>query len=174
MYESNKKYMYVKHLNNWKTNFPNPLSWARYFPQHRVYLHSISSFIGPGSRVAHWLHELQSSKWEPQDMDLYYPRLTLWLSTVPGDGNKRDPERENWPCRVMLPILPIQSISNSRLLPSPGTWLKLMGLLLGDKMNCTARFDKHFSENSFACLGSREQCSWGGKLVELSENILQT
>ena len=40
---------------------------------------------------------------------------------VPGDGNKRDPERENWPCRVMLPILPIQSISGSRLLPSPGT-----------------------------------------------------
>ena len=39
---------------------------------------------------------------------------------VPGDGNKRDPERENWPCRVMLPILPIQSISGSRLLSSPG------------------------------------------------------
>ena len=35
---------------------------------------------------------------------------------VPGDYNKRDPERENWPCRVMLPILPIQSISGSRLL----------------------------------------------------------
>ena len=34
---------------------------------------------------------------------------------VPGDGNKREPERENWPCRVMLPILPIQSISGSRL-----------------------------------------------------------
>ena len=40
---------------------------------------------------------------------------------VPGDGNKRDPERENWPCRVMLPILPIQSISGSRLLSSRGT-----------------------------------------------------
>ena len=35
---------------------------------------------------------------------------------VPGDYNKRDPERENWPCRVMLPILPIPSISGSRLL----------------------------------------------------------
>ena len=35
---------------------------------------------------------------------------------IPGDYNKRDPERENWPCRVMLPILPIQSISGSRLL----------------------------------------------------------
>ena len=43
--------------------------------------------------------------------------------TIPGDVNKRDPERENWPCRVMLPILPIQSISGSRLLPSPGTLL---------------------------------------------------
>ena len=40
--------------------------------------------------------------------------------TVPGDYNKRDPERENWPRRVMLPILPIQSISGSRLLQSPG------------------------------------------------------
>ena len=35
---------------------------------------------------------------------------------LPGDYNKRDPERESWPCRVMLPILPIQSISGSRLL----------------------------------------------------------
>ena len=35
-------------------------------------------------------------------------------SILPGDGNKRDPERENWPGRVMLPI---QSISGSRLLP---------------------------------------------------------
>ena len=42
------------------------------------------------------------------------------INNLPGDGNKRDPERENWPCRVMLPILPIQSISGSRLLPSPG------------------------------------------------------
>ena len=41
-------------------------------------------------------------------------------SVVPGDDDKRDPERESWPCRVMLPILPIQSISGSRLLPSPG------------------------------------------------------
>ena len=40
-------------------------------------------------------------------------KLTIY---VPGDYNKRDPERENWPCRVMLPILPIQSISGSRLL----------------------------------------------------------
>ena len=40
--------------------------------------------------------------------------------TCTGDGIKRDPERENWPCRVMLPILPIQSISGSRLLSSPG------------------------------------------------------
>ena len=39
---------------------------------------------------------------------------------VPGDDNKRDPERESWPCSVMLPILPNQSISGSRLLPSPG------------------------------------------------------
>ena len=37
-----------------------------------------------------------------------------------GDGNKRDPERESWPCSEMLPILPIQSISGSRLFPSPG------------------------------------------------------
>ena len=43
---------------------------------------------------------------------------TMKVGYVPGDGNKRDPERENWPCRVMLPI---QSISGSRLLPSPGT-----------------------------------------------------
>ena len=39
------------------------------------------------------------------------------FNTIPGDGNKRDPERENWQCRV---ILPIQSISGSHLLPSPG------------------------------------------------------
>ena len=38
------------------------------------------------------------------------------MISVPGDGNKRDPERESWLCRVMLPILPIQSISGSRLL----------------------------------------------------------
>ena len=43
-----------------------------------------------------------------------------WATTVPGDGNKRDPERESWPCSLMLPILPIQSISGSRLLSSPG------------------------------------------------------
>ena len=42
------------------------------------------------------------------------------VANLPGDGNKRDPERDNWPCRVILPILPIQSISGSHLLPSPG------------------------------------------------------
>ena len=47
---------------------------------------------------------------------------TFLKDDVPGDDNKRDPERENWPCRVMLPILPIQSISGSRLLLSPGTF----------------------------------------------------
>ena len=47
----------------------------------------------------------------------------LHMKILPGDGNKRDPERENWPCIVMLPILPIQSISGSRLLSSPGTWV---------------------------------------------------
>ena len=36
---------------------------------------------------------------------------------VSGDGNKRDPERESWPCSLMLPI---QSISGSRLLLSSG------------------------------------------------------
>ena len=41
---------------------------------------------------------------------------------IPGDDNKCDLERESWPCGVMLPILPIQSISGSRLLSSPGTW----------------------------------------------------
>ena len=46
--------------------------------------------------------------------------LFFKFSYLPGDGNKCDPERENWPCRVMLPILPIQSISGSRLLSSPG------------------------------------------------------
>ena len=40
-----------------------------------------------------------------------------FLLHIPGDYNKHDPERENWPCRVVLPILPIQSISGSRLLP---------------------------------------------------------
>ena len=40
---------------------------------------------------------------------------------IPGDDNKRDPERESWPCSLMLPILPIQSISGARLLSSPGT-----------------------------------------------------
>ena len=44
-----------------------------------------------------------------------YPTLVR-TSNLPGDDDKRDPERENWPCRVMLPILPIQSISGSRLL----------------------------------------------------------
>ena len=48
-------------------------------------------------------------------------RACFFFPFVPDDGNKRDPERENWPCRVMLPILPIQSISGSRLLSSPGT-----------------------------------------------------
>ena len=43
----------------------------------------------------------------------------LKQTIIPGDGNKHDPERENWPYRVMLPI---QSISGSRLLPSPGIW----------------------------------------------------
>ena len=47
-------------------------------------------------------------------------QLIKCQDAVPGDYNKRDPERENWPCRVMLPILPIQSISGSRLLSSPG------------------------------------------------------
>ena len=40
---------------------------------------------------------------------------------IPGDDDKRDLERENWPFRVMLPILPIQSISGSHLSSSPGT-----------------------------------------------------
>ena len=45
----------------------------------------------------------------------------LLRRVVPGDDDKRDPERESWPCSLMLPILPIQSISGSRLLPSPGS-----------------------------------------------------
>ena len=45
-----------------------------------------------------------------------YSAENLCRGIVPGDYNKHDTERENWPCRVMLPILPIQSISSSGLL----------------------------------------------------------
>ena len=38
---------------------------------------------------------------------------------LPGDGNKRDPERENWPCRVMLPILPTAHVYCCRRHPVP-------------------------------------------------------
>ena len=48
-------------------------------------------------------------------------RVQLAMKQVPGDDDKRDPERESWPRRVMLPILPIQSISGSRLPSPPGT-----------------------------------------------------
>ena len=63
-----------------------------------------------------------------QMAELYVTRLmvvtpspaALNAQVIPGDDNKLDPERESWPCSIMLPILPIQSISGSRLLSSPG------------------------------------------------------
>ena len=39
-----------------------------------------------------------------------YP-LSAFGADLPGDGMKRNPERETWPCSYMLPDLPIQSIS---------------------------------------------------------------
>ena len=46
-----------------------------------------------------------------------------FTSSVPGGDDKHDPERESWPCSLMQPILPIQSISGSRLSSPPGTLL---------------------------------------------------
>ena len=91
--------------------------WAT--SMHRIYVHvccplSCSCISWVPHCVAGWGQILKNKA------------VTTYTSNnflVPGAGNKCDPERENWPCRVMLPILPIQSISGSRLLPSPGITL---------------------------------------------------
>ena len=57
-----------------------------------------------------------------ENVDYMYIYVYIHVYVL-GDSNKRDPDRENWPCRVILPILPIQSISGSRSLPSPGTYM---------------------------------------------------
>ena len=74
----------------------------------------------------YWARKINASSGKAGTLNTRQAKSVAASSTaVPGDGNKHDPERENWPCRVMLPILPIQSISGSRLLPSPGRSISL-------------------------------------------------
>ena len=51
---------------------------------------------------------------------LFSLNIGKYISHLPGGDDKRDPERESWPCSLMQPILPIQSISGSRLSSPPG------------------------------------------------------
>ena len=64
---------------------------------------------------------IKTCYWNCEDSAIWL-LLSGTIISVPGDDDKRDPEREGWPCSLMLPILPIQSISGSRLLSSPGTF----------------------------------------------------
>ena len=82
MYESNKKYMYVKHLNNWKTNFPKSLILSQIFPpaqgisaQHLI-IYRVEIKSSPSVAWTSKQH-VWAKRW-----DLYYPRLTIWPNTV--------------------------------------------------------------------------------------------
>ena len=107
------------------------------FLSRQKYMHwkmvaTATAFCWIGHQGRYFIGEYSLGRGFLDQTETYRPRVkfvNLWLSeaalrvvhklssrSIPGDYNKRDPEREDWPCRVMLPILPIQSISGSRLL----------------------------------------------------------